>query len=224
MKIAIFTCDRYVQNTRIVQLHLILLRKFWPDCPFPIEVVGNTITAPDIGVPMILTGEDRGWGIQAQTYFKEQAEPVLMLLEDYLICKPPDTKMIFTCLDVLERNPRVAFVRLVPWPGPEHPSGIDGIGVFDKATAAYLFSLMATIWRPEDMCGLLARVPYSDPWRIEILGTELIRTYPNKVFLGTYDCAIEYRNYVRQMKPVLDVHRWVCETLKVPLETRWVGE
>jgi hypothetical protein len=114
-------------------------------------------------------------------------------------------------------------VRLVPWPGPDAPSGVEGIGTMDKASAKYLFSLMATIWRPEDMCGMLDMVPFNDPWRIEIVGTEMVRTYPNKVFLGTYDCAIEYKNYVRQMQPVPDVHEWVCKTLGVPTSTRFVG-
>jgi hypothetical protein len=184
--------------------------------------VSNTVEADGVGVPTILTGEDRGWGNQARKYFSEQSEPILMLLEDFMICAPPDEAMIFNCMKLVEENPIVAFTRLVPWPGPDVEIGVPGIGMMDKKKAEYLFSLMATIWRPEDMCNLLDRVPFNDPWRIEIIGTELIRTYPNKIFLGTYDCAIEYKNYVRHMKPVPEVHKWVCETLGIPEETRFI--
>jgi len=219
MKIAVFTCDQYVTQTEVPQLFLRLFRRFWPNCPYPIEFVSNKETV-DANVPTILTGQDETWKRQALRYFKRQDGPVLLFLEDFLLKAEPDEARIASCLDVLVQHDDVAFIRLVPWPGPTLPCEFDGLGELNKQADSYLFSLMTTIWRPLDMVAILERMNYATPWELEIHGTVQLRDYPKR-FLCVEEKALDYENYVRRMKPVERVHEWACFLLGIPETTEF---
>lgn len=210
MKIAVFTSDKQIAKyPDLTETFITLLRKYWPDCPYPVEVVSNTIE-PQCDVPVFLTGEDTAWSNQAIYYLVNQTEPVLIALEDYLICKSPRAGDIARCLEIVESNQDVAFVRLVPWPGPEFgDSGL--VGEFYKPTARYLFSLMMTIWNPLHLVQMMP--PNMNPWQVELVGTEMIREYPARM-LGAREVLIEYKNGLKGGRWQPEVEEWLKSVLQ----------
>ena len=208
MRIAVFTCDKY---SHLIPTFHFCFKHFWPDCPFPVEVVGET-TVPKGYFDLALTGQVMQWSSVALSYFAQEDDLVLMMLEDYLICEPVDTEEVTRCATIMMQTD-AAFLRMIPCPGPTLSSEFEGIGTFDRTIPApsYLISLQATIWRPSDVLQLFE--PGKSPWHVELYGSERARPYPKR-FLGKFDYgAIGYKECCKRGNMRPNVRDWVKELM-----------
>lgn len=205
MRVAWFTCDEYV---RILSATHYFFKEMWPDCPYPVDLVGETFGIKQFNnfLPMGC-GQ---WCDVAIRYFQglNDHDLVLLLLDDYILSEPVKTDLIERYRTVMENHLDVPFIRLVPCPGPELPSEYPDLGYFSD-TQEYLISIQATIWRTKDMLNFL--VPGWNPWQFEIMGSERYRHYSKKrMGVKKYDC-LQYRNLVLKGIIVEEQQRWIEE-------------
>lgn len=140
-----------------------LMKKFWPDNPYPVYLVTDFMpyVQPDIkGASYIFLNYDYGWctnllkGIEKVNQYDK--DYILVLQEDFFISAPVDQSLINSALSLLAADPRAAFVRLMPCPGPDTPYDLD-FGRIDYK-APYRISCQATIWREDVLKSILGSV------------------------------------------------------------------
>jgi len=124
-------------------------------------------------------------------------DPFMLILEDYIITEI-DHRLLSVATSTMEVS-TVGMVRLVPIPGPTiELASVDTIGIIDKAEP-YAVSLQAAIWRPQVLRDLLC--VFENAWQFETHGSRRAATYRNYEFVGTYDHAMRYQNYLARGSP-----------------------
>lgn len=202
MKIVVLTCDK---NTWVLPIFQHFLEKFWPDCPWPLEIVGGPglveLVRPfyDGKASLVSVSHDNVWSDMLIAYlmgYHSERDLILLLFEDYVISGRIDSKAITACHNVIKADTRIRFLRLNPCPGPELPwiPALD-LGEFAKATASYLTSTQPTIWHIGHLLRLLK--PGESAWGFEIQGSERARTLPG-AYLGSHKTLIPVINYLRR--------------------------
>ena len=181
MEIIVMTCDKHQW---VLPIFLHLFKKFWPDCPWPMTVVGGKALEGNLDSYSVYRGDDSIWCDLLMEYLEPKADEdfVCIFCEDYMIMDDVDTKAINRCLKIIQADPEVQLMRLNAVPGPTLPWIAElGIGKFDKEKAPYLSSLVPCIWR----VGYLRRLiePGWTAHDVEIAGTLKARTLPG-VYLG----------------------------------------
>lgn len=86
----VVSCDRYAD---LWDPFFHSLRKYWPDCPYPVYLVTNYKSYDAPGVTVIKVGDDQSYSDNLSAAIKEISEPwVILWLEDIFISAPVDTK------------------------------------------------------------------------------------------------------------------------------------
>ena len=84
--IVISSCDAFFDAWR--PFHS-FLRKFWPDCPFPIFLITNELEISSPRIHAIAVGPDRGWSSNLIAALEQIAFPhILYFQEDYFLTEP----------------------------------------------------------------------------------------------------------------------------------------
>ncbi|GEM_PF-1582514 len=122
---------------------------FWPDCPFVTYLVSEQKEFSHNRIRNMRTGKKMGWGrMMLDALSKVQSRYILYLQEDYLLRSRVDTKKLFDLLDIFE-NENAAYLRLLPWPGPDEPHPkYPQLGLL-KPDSKYRTSLQAAFWRKD---------------------------------------------------------------------------
>ena len=82
-----------------------LMRKFWPDCPFPVKLITNQIAIDDGPIGNIRLGPDRGWSNNLLTALEQVKTPYVMYFqEDHFLMRPVNTDAVLRCLRLLEQT------------------------------------------------------------------------------------------------------------------------
>ncbi|MDM8160289.1 hypothetical protein QUH73_10730 [Labilibaculum sp. K2S] len=90
--IVISTCDLYC-DCWLPMIHSI--RKYWPDCPFPIYFVSNFKNLDEVGIEFIKVGEHKGFGSNMKKALDLiDADNVILFLEDFFIGGIVNTEVI----------------------------------------------------------------------------------------------------------------------------------
>lgn len=205
MRIVVTTCDK---NTFVIPIFWHFAEKYWSDCCWPIDILGGPRLLEllkDWKTPCrkIAMSDDSCWSDMLLSYLDNccDSELLLILLEDYIIMGPVDTKRVKICLNVIKADPSVQFMRLTATPGPTLEwVPLLNIGEFDKEMLeklSYLSSLMPTIWRVEHLRRLLRRGETA--WDVEIAGSERARHLPG-IYLGSRETLIGVHNYLKRGK------------------------
>lgn len=206
MKVVVFGSDRYLST--IFPLFDRFYRQYWPDNPWPTEVVGQTFVVD--GYPTALTGPDETFSQQVLRYVRAPVwhdDPFLMLLDDYFLCAPVKTKVVMHAYDVMMNDPDVVHVNLWVVGDDVWKRRYDEyLGEFEKSECNWLFQNQAGIWRPR-LLRDLAREE-ENGWQMETRGSKRARSYPGK-FLTVYENAIEYHNYMARDKPRREALEWL---------------
>ena len=214
MKVLITTRD--AENWLLApQLHFLV--KYWPDCPFPIDVLGGP-KAREVFLGLVDEGRKDGlwlreaycgddsswvklliWHLQGQN----PNEPFLLLLNDYLLADRINQRRMTAYYAVMKNDPTLSFLRLNACPGPEGPSYEEfrptieewGLSYF-KLGQAYNLSLQPTIFRTSFLLKNLD--PNWSAWDVEIKGSRLFAAgYPLNA-VGTHDTALPVMNLLRR--------------------------
>lgn len=148
MEIVVASCGKYSDAWKPF---VGLFRKFWPDCPYKLNLITDKLTAPWDGDNAIVVGDDLGWGdnlVAGLRSLKSYAKHILLLQEDFFLNAPVNSDTIRSVLSEMNSNPNIGCFRLYPCPGPDLPFS-DWYGLI-RHDAPYRVSCQAAIWyRPE---------------------------------------------------------------------------
>lgn len=171
------------------------MRKYWPDCPWPVKFVTNRLTAPCGG--SLKVGGDRDFSGNVRNALKLVRAPIIFwMLEEYWLCESPNTDAIKSFVNVILRG-NVDAIRLIShWSGEVCSDGTyesDPRLLYFAKESAYRTAAQATLWRRETFFNLL-RVGESI-WEFENEGNLRSRPY---TFLGVTEH--KYIRYVLNTK------------------------
>lgn len=180
------SCDRYRD---LWKPFMTLLRRHWPDRPWPVYVGSNHVACDEEGATPITIGDDITWskGLRAMLD-RIDAEVVLILLDDFFFRSKVSTPRIEGLLKDFDRLD-AAYLRLVPMPPPDHTlARFEDVGEIGIG-APYRTSLQAAFWRKEDLLAVLR--DEENPWQFEVLGARRADAF-TRGFYSTWDYALDY--------------------------------
>lgn len=207
------SCDRYAD---LWPPFFALLRRDWPDCPYRVVLGSNVLACAEPGVEALTVGPDRDWSSSLRAMLTAIDTPyVLILLEDFFLESPVDTARLRDLarrLDLLGG----AYLRLRPFPPPDHTlARHPPIGEIDVG-APYRCSMQAAIWRRESLLDLL--VDGESPWEFEHLAARRSDLDP-RGYYSTWDPALRFFAGVT-MGAWLPQGVAVCRAQGVSVDTR----
>jgi len=151
--VLVTSCDAYRDVERPF---LALWRKFWPDCPFELVVNGETGSAEGFD-RAILSGKGKCWSAMLAEALAQITTPyVLMLMNDYYLNAPVDTRLLLRRLAACKAQQALNY-RLNPNP----PRAIKN--------TAYAVSCQAGIWDREFLRSLALKT--KSAWEFERYGS-----------------------------------------------------
>lgn len=146
------------------------LRKYWPDCPWPVYFITNYLEPP-CG-KSLKVGEEKGWSTTQRKALEQiPTEVVLFVLDDYWIAKKVDTKSMvqFADLIVSKKVDRVHLSNFLDEKKTVTPSNIDKrLNGYTK-DSKYRTSLQIGLWRVSTFLDLLR--DGESPWEFETKGS-----------------------------------------------------
>lgn len=160
----IASCDSY-QDLWEPFFHC--FRSSWPECPFPIYLLTNTLASGIPGVCDLKAGPDRGWSANLGDGLARLSEPyVLLLLEDLLLLEQVDhTKTMRALGRAIDAGANC--LKLNPLPPPDQP--FDPTMGIVSPKSHYRVSTVATLWKKTMLAGLLR--PGETAWDFERKGS-----------------------------------------------------
>ncbi len=171
------------------------MRKYWPDCPFPVYLGAQSAAADFPGVAMLLAGPGRDWSCSLQVFLNQiDAENVLLMLEDFFLSETVSTANVLAQLAALRALDGVV-VRLNPDPPPTiKVAGYPQLREQHRL-APFRVSLQASIWNRQALLALLRAG--ESPWQFEQQGTLRSQAQP-RGFYCTRKQALPYRHVLEQ--------------------------
>jgi hypothetical protein len=141
--ILVFSCDNYAD---VWLPFTTAWEKFWPECPFEIFLISEKKALKHHLIGNIQTGRPMRWGAMVNYALDQVKTPyIIYLQEDYLLRSVVEENRLVELIQEFEKI-NAAYLRLLPWPGPDtpHPT-LEGIGILNPGSA-YRTSLQAAIW------------------------------------------------------------------------------
>jgi hypothetical protein len=184
----IASCDAY---SDLWEPYFALLRRHWPDCPFPIALITEAKRPELRGVRALCLGESLDWSSLMLKALDSLSTPyILFSLEDFFLRRSVNTPRVVHLLEDVKRQ-NLSMLRLIARPGPtgQHSKG-DEFGEI-PANVPYRVSTQAAFWRVEVLRNLL--VTGESAWQFEVNGSS--RSDPYEGFAGVWDAALPYGHH-----------------------------
>lgn len=205
MRIIVLTSDRHIQALRP---YAYLLNKYWHPNP---QVLVAGFTPPPFPLPDNFSFHSIG---KFEDYPKEKwsdgvikllndiaDETFVLMLEDYFIVRPVDTRAVEMCDGYCRQFRYVLRIdlttdRLFSY-GPRYPGDVPDYGnlgyldlVRSDPNLPYHMSMMTAVWRRDNLLGVL--VPGESPWQVEIAGTPRASARTDLLVLGTRQWIVRH--------------------------------
>ncbi|MDP2705086.1 MAG: hypothetical protein Q8O71_01655 [bacterium] len=167
--------------------------RHWPDCPWPVHWIEDTIRG-------------RAWGdFVVEAMSQVDARVVLVTMNDMVACAPTDTAEVVRCRDEMEAI-GAAYYRICPTPECTTPFAHGHAGTHAIA-APYAKSLYPAFWRPTYLTMQAAGV--GDPWSFELS--------PVRDPVGLH-CAVTRENRPYSIVEMLKRGQWTDDGRRVLTE------
>lgn len=144
--ILISTCDLYSDCWKPM---LLSLKKYWPDCPYPIYFITNHKIVDDEIVKTITVGEHLGWGSNTKKALAQiDYDYFLYLQEDFFLNKPVNTEGVKENFEFCEKN-EIDYLRVMA-PFKDRYAYNDKYCIDKEVrtkTKLHAMNLMAVIWK-----------------------------------------------------------------------------
>lgn len=166
--ILIVSCDKY---SDLWYPSCELLRKFWPDCPYPRFILTNEKDWTHPWVQSLQIGPDRSWSESLQTAINKIPYQYLLLIQDdFLLEAPVNSNRLIDAVNVW-RQVGGGYLRLVPFPKVKSPIPINGRSEITEIphNSPYRISNQASLWEKNLLLDLL--IPGETPWQMETAGS-----------------------------------------------------
>lgn len=183
------------------------IKKYWPDCPYPIFLITNNKDFEDERVTALSVGKDRGWSQNLLSALDEIDTPYVMYFqEDYWISHEVNTSVIKDYVAAMEKW-GINYLRLLAFPQPDGDFPADSrLGVI-ATEAAYRTSVQISLWRKTILQELVDPTEKT-AWEFEIRGTERSRKHQD-TFLSIKQRANDPYYYgVRYVCTAINRGRW----------------
>lgn len=185
--VLVVSCDRYRD---LWNPFFALFWRFWPDCPFRVYLLSNTIGFSHPRVTSLLVGPDDSWSDNLIRGLPRVEEKYIFLfIDDLLLFEAVDTAAV---LEVLEGfvGSNGNYLRMNPHPRP------DGmlnhiVGVVSKGTI-YRTATVSSVWKKSILLALLTSGETA--WDFEVYGT--VRSDAYSGFYSTHERLIPALNAV----------------------------
>ena len=154
-----------------------LLRRHWPDCPFPVYLGSGRLDGGQVGVTTLFSEGGRDWSCCVRDYLGQLPhEHVLLMLDDFFLRRTVPTVKVLECLEsAIAHN--ATMVRLIPRPGPtDRLSSTTLIGEC-AIGLPYRVSTQAAIWNRSKLRELLCLG--ESIWEFEHNSNQRISIYPH---------------------------------------------
>lgn len=162
--VLVVSCDKY---SDVWPGFFELINRFWPDCPFNVYLLSNTIRPSISKVINILVGRDISWSDNLKMALEVvEEEYVLLFIEDLYLYRLVSTKKV---LNVIEWaiSMKANYVRLNPLTKADKPFN-DLVGIVSKGTL-YRSSTVMSLWKKEILQSLLKAG--ESAWDFEVYGS-----------------------------------------------------
>ncbi len=147
----------------LLPLHITCLKRYAPSCKWPIYIATEVPDHPMMtylknkwpDLQLLPLTQDETLFFQCRKASVERLPPniqyVLPMQEDFLLEGRPMDHVLEEALQILDDNPSVLSLRLMPCPGPRADTrfGDSAWRILDFQKDAYVFTYQATIWRRE---------------------------------------------------------------------------
>ena len=159
----------------LLPLHFCLLRRYCPKLRWPVYLATEVPTDPivqdvakqyDVKILEIATNDQ--WFLESRLAtakaLPEEIKYILPIQEDFLLQNRPDIEALIEALAILDVDPKVASIRLMPCPGPSLESDQYGNTKYKILDESFLHTYQATLWRRSiytDFFRLLVELPES---------------------------------------------------------------
>jgi hypothetical protein len=185
--ILVISCDKYAD---LWQPFFYLFRRFWPDCPFQVYLLGNHQAPEFPQVKSIRVGEDRSWSDNLlEGLSRLEEEYIFLFIDDLFLCDYVQNDRVLEVFSWACRT-RANHVRLNPSPKPDKYFN-ELVGLASKGTI-YRASTVMSLWKKEVLQDLLR--PGENPWHFEIYGT--VRSDGYDGFYSVYQPYFSFINGV----------------------------
>jgi len=189
--VLVASCDKYRD---LWSPFFTLFERFWGDCPFPVYLASNTVTARAGRAHTLLSGPDGSWsGSLAAVLRALPEEHVMLFLDDLFLCRPVNTQELVHRFRWLRQRGGNC-LRLNGSPPPDRLLDSE-VGVVSPGTL-YRASTVLSLWRREALLDLL--VPGETAWEFEIAGS--VRSDAHEGFYATRTARLDVVNTVIQGK------------------------
>lgn len=195
MKVVAFTIDRYAYVGKTWWHYF---KKFWPDCPYDVVVVGQKKLIRDMPCELIYVGgESIDFGQRMSDFLENHYDEDLLLLVmmDYILKRRADQRIIGKAEQFCQQE-EFGHVRLRPYPHPQKSFKEDSDFGEIELGSRYSLSLQPGIWEKDILLGLLK--PGESAHHTETRGSTRTRRAGDKRFLSTMEHVYMHHNYFRR--------------------------
>lgn len=164
-----------------------LLERFWPNCPYEIDLLTDVDVEAGRGVPASVNTRiyqtDTPWCRMLSHFTGINDEIVMLFQDDFFIHAPVQPDAIDEALEQM-RELNAGMVRLYPCPGSNLDYGNGHFGFVTKETP-YRISCQVSLWRSQYL-HTLSR-DFNTPTEFEFQGTQLSNQLPDVVLAWKRD-------------------------------------
>lgn len=147
-----------------------LLFRYWPTCPYKINLLANEKSYVDCRVNTLHTRKDVDWSTSFLDALEQlDSKYVVVMMEDYFLTRSVDTHRVEGLMQVM-RSMNAACIHLFPDPVPARAlSSHPGVGYVDPGQA-FRVNLQAAAWNRATLIQLVR--PGESAWDFEVRGSE----------------------------------------------------
>jgi len=170
------------------------LRKYWPDCPWPIRFVTNYLDPPCGS--SLKVGKDKDWTTTQRRALEQiSTEVILFMLDDFWLIEPVDTKSLieFAGLIIHKKVDKIHLTNFSDEKKTPSESKIDSRLNGYTRKSRYRTALQASLWRVSTFLNLMR--DGEAPWDFETKGSVRSQDAPF-VFLNVKEH--HYISYIKR--------------------------
>jgi hypothetical protein len=205
LSVLVVSCDRY---SDLWGPFFKLFKRFWPDCPFKVYLLSNTLKPDLAGVRNLSTGEDISWSDNLLKALKDVPEEyVLLFIDDLFLYRQVDTKEVLRLFEwILYHGPNCVrmncYADNLPVANLPDKRFSSLVGIVSPG-CNYRVSTVLTVWKKEFLTSLLKAG--ESAWEFEANGSA--RSVHSDGFYSTW------KNYFPVVNSVIR-GKWRMEAIR----------
>ncbi len=160
-------CDK---NIDLVELNLDMIKRFWPDCPFPVYISLETYHGNYGDNIKIMNSNETKWSKRIMEHLAGlNSKYVMITLDDFIIEDFVHTQTVVDCINFMNENPQVVNMAFDAFNGKRIPGKDFKHFQCRKKRSNCLLNWQIGLWRTDNLIELMD--PNENPWESEVFGS-----------------------------------------------------